>query len=214
MHSFLYYNALKCKEGVLMASKTATLVELQNIIKELAESQKKTEKSHRELAEVQKESRKEIEMSSKKADKRLRELDELFNGQWGKLMEALVKGDLIKLLKERNIDVTGIAKEHERKFDGETYEFDIIATNGDEVVVVEVKTTLGKKDVDHFIIKLKDFKKIFREYADKKVFGAVAYLKENSGSVKYSMRKKLFVIRATGSSSSILNDKRFRPKVF
>ena len=208
-----------------MASKTATLVELQNIIKELAESQKKTEKSLRveqkkteetlrELAEVQKESRKEIEMSSKKADKRLRELDELFNGQWGKLMEALVKGDLIKLLKERNIDVTGIAKEHERRLDGETYEFDIIATNGDEVVVVEVKTTLGKKDVDHFIIKLKDFKKIFREYADKKVFGAVAYLKENSGSVKYSMRKKLFVIRATGSSSSILNDKKFRPKVF
>ena len=211
-----------------MTSKTATLAELQNIIKELATSQKKTEKSHRkteetlrELAEVQKKSREEMEkshermeISSQKADKRLRELDELFNGQWGKLMEALVKGDLIKLLKERNIDVTGIAKEHERRLDGETYEFDIIATNGDEVVVVEVKTTLGKKDVDHFIIKLKDFKKIFREYADKKIFGAVAYLKENSGSVKYSMRKKLFVIRATGSSSSILNDKRFRPKVF
>ena len=28
----------------------------------------------------------------------LRKLDELFNGQWGKLMESLVEGDLVKLL--------------------------------------------------------------------------------------------------------------------
>ena len=182
--------------------------------RELAKSHKKTEETLRELAKTQKESQERMEKSSKEADKRLKKLDELFNGQWGKLMEALVKGDLIKLLKERNIHVTGIAKEHERLFSGKQYEFDIIAINGDEIVVVEVKTTLKKKDVDHFTNKLKDFKNIFHEYTDKKVLGAVAYLKEHTGSVQYSIRQGLFVIRATGSSSSIINEKGFHPKVF
>ena len=117
-------------------------------------------------------------------------------------------------MKERDISVTGIAKEHKRKYSGKEYEFDIIAVNGDEVVVVEVKTTLKKKDVDHFTGKLKDFKKIFHEYTDKKVLAAVAYLQEHTGSVGYSIKQGLFVIRATGSSSSIVNDKGFHPKVF
>ena len=42
-------------------------------------------------------------------DRRLRKLDELFNGQWGKLMEALVEGDLIELLNQRGIQVGNTA---------------------------------------------------------------------------------------------------------
>ena len=87
-----------------------------------------------------------------------------------KTKEALVKGDLIKLLKERNVDVQGIAREHERVFNGKDYEVDIIAINGDEVVVVEVKTTLKLSDVKHFTSKLKIFKQVFREYADKDIY--------------------------------------------
>ena len=57
------------------------------------------------------------------------------------------------------------------------YEFDIIAVNGREVVIVEVKTTLRLRDLDHFTEKLKMFKKVWPEYRDKKIYGAVAYLK-------------------------------------
>ena len=32
-------------------------------------------------------------------------LGELFNGQWGKLMESLVEGDLVGLLQQRGIAV-------------------------------------------------------------------------------------------------------------
>ena len=41
----------------------------------------------------------------KETDWKLRRLEELFNGQWGKLMEALVEGDLIELLRQRGIEV-------------------------------------------------------------------------------------------------------------
>ena len=147
-------------------------------------------------------------------DRRLKKLDLLFNGHWGKLMESLVKGDLVGLLAGRGIGVTGLAKEHERKLDGEDYEIDIIAVNGEDVVAVEVKTTLEKSDVDHFLAKLGDFKRVFHEYADRRLLGAVAYLKENSSSARYSEKKGLFVIRATGSSASILNREEFVPRTF
>ena len=65
-----------------------------------------------------------------------------------------------------------------------------------------------------FIGKLKKFKKWRPEYKDKKVYGAVAYLKANGSSDIYAEKQKLFVIKAAGSSSSITNAKNFKPKVF
>ncbi len=165
------------------------------------------------MAEL-KEQMKETDRQMKETDRRLKYLDDLFNGQWGKLMEALVKGDLITLLNEKNIKVTEISKEHSKTINNEHYEVDIIATNGEEIVVVEVKTTLRLKDVDHFVNKLKIFKKIFPLYTDKKIYGAIAYLKANKGTDSYSEKQGLFVIRATGSSATITNKKTFKPKVF
>ncbi len=126
-------------------------------------------------------------------------------------MESLVKGDLIRLLRERGIEVNDIAKEREKIFKGQHYEYDIIATNGDEMVVVEVKTTLRLKDVKGFVKKMQTFKEVFPQYKNKKVYGAMAYLKANESAAKYAMKQKLFVIRATGGSASIINSKNFRP---
>ena len=103
---------------------------------------------------------------SKETDRRLKKLDELFTGQWGKLIEALVKGDFIKLLKERNIPITELSQHTSGSFKGQKYEFDIIAKNGDCVVVCEVKTTLKVKHVKYFIEQMEQFRigsRIIRE---------------------------------------------------
>ncbi len=161
-----------------------------------------------------KEQKKETDRHIQYTNRRIQYLDELFTGQWGKLMESLVKGDLVRLLNEKNIQVSTLAQETSTVFEEKNYEFDIIATNGGEVVVVEVKTTLRMKDVDHFINKLTLFKKIFSHYANKKIYGAIAYLKANEGTGSYSEKQGLFVIRATGNSASIINKKAFKPKIF
>ena len=83
-----------------------------------------------------------------------------------------------------------------------------------EVVVVEVRTNLTVSDVNEFIKKLKKFKKWRSEYKDKKIYGAVAYLKKSASSNIYADKKKLFVIKAKGDSASITNAKDFKPKVF
>ena len=157
---------------------------------------------------------KETDLQIKKTDRRLKELRDLFTGQWGKLMEALVEGDLVKLLNKKNIQVEKTLQNIKGDYQKERWEIDILAINGNEVVVVEVKTTLMVKHVDRLGTILKSFTLVHPEYKGKKIYGAVAYLKANQSSDSYAEKKGLFVIRATGSSASILNREGFVPKSF
>ncbi len=182
--------------------------------RQLKESQQEIAKAHKETERLLKESKLETDLQFRKSDKRIAKLDELFTGQWGKLMEALAKGDLVKLLQERNIEVQRILPESFGTWNGKPFEFDIIAVNGSEVVVTEVKTTLRIRDLTHFLKKLADFKKMFPEYKDKKIYGAVAYLKSNQSSARKAEKEGLFVIRVVGNSASIINLKGFKPKNF
>ena len=97
---------------------------------------------------------------------------------------------------------------------GEHFEFDILAVNGEQVVVVEVKTTLRPEDVNHFLGKLARFTVYAPEYTGKTIYGAVAYLKASESAPVHAERQGLFVIRATGSSASIVNGKEFVPRAF
>ena len=147
-------------------------------------------------------------------DRRLKKTDELFNSQWGKLVESLVEGDLVAMLRVRGIQVESTHSRVSGHRDGEHYEFDILAINGEEVVVVEVKTKLRSEDVTHFLEKLARFTAYEPVWKGKHIFGAVAYLKTDSSVQACAERRGLFVIRATGSSASIINRTGFRPKRF
>ena len=156
----------------------------------------------------------ELAESRKETDRRLRKLDELFTGQWGKLMEALVEGDLSTLLNRRGIRVDHTVSNPRKEHGARRWEIDILAVNGDEVVVVEVKTTLKVSHVDHLLGLLREFTELMPEYGSRRIHGAVAYLKADESSARYAERQGLFVIRATGSSASIVNHEDFTPRRF
>ncbi|MFA5212983.1 MAG: hypothetical protein WC406_06600 [Methanoregula sp.] len=145
-------------------------------------------------------------------DKKLNKLEYLFTSQWGKLLESLVGGDIITLLNQRGIEVTDIIERRSGCRDGMKYEFNIIAIAGNEIAIIEVKTTLRPGDIRDFLKNLKQAKNWMPEYSDKKIYGAVAFLTENSGTSSLAERKGLFVIRATGDSASIVNRNDFVPK--
>ena len=107
-----------------------------------------------------------LKRQARAADRRMDKLDELFNGQWGKLMEALVEGDLVKLLQQRGIAVQHTVTNPRQNYGERRWEFDIVAINGEEVVVVEVKTTLRVPDIDHFVGRLNEFPELMPEYAE------------------------------------------------
>jgi len=156
----------------------------------------------------------ETDKQFKETDRKIRELDRLFTSQWGKLVESLVEGDLIKLLKEREIQVESIVPRRKGNKNGQNYEFDLIAINGNEMVIVEVKTTLRPDDIDEFNKKLWNAKTYMPEYHDKIVYGAVAFITADGSSDRMAQNKGFFVIKATGSSSSIVNEPGFKPKPF
>ncbi len=171
----------------------------------------------RVVSEEQKElSRKmqETDRQIQETNRQLKKTDAHFNSQWGKLMESLVEGDLVALLKARDIAVEQTSTNIKGGQEGRHYEFDILAVNGEEVVVVEVKTTLKSEDVTHFLSKLERFTGWVRRFKGNRILGAVAYLKADSNVVRQAQRQGLYVIRATGSSASIINQPDFQPRVF
>lgn len=157
---------------------------------------------------------KETDRKFQETDKKLNKLEQLFTSQWGKLVESLVEGDIITILNQWGIEVTDTIKRRSGRRDGVDYEFDIIAINGSEIVIIEVKTTLRPEDIRHFLKKLSQAKNWMPEYADKKLYGAVAFISEDAGTAAMAEKNGLFIIRATGDSASIVNRDGFQPKIW
>jgi len=182
-----------------------------------AETDRKFQETDRKFQETDRkfqETDRKFQETDRKLDKRFNELYGLFSSQWGRLVESLVDGDLVRILQERSIEVEQTSRRVKGSHEGKSYEFDIIARNGEEVVVVEVKTTLKPSHIHKFLEKMDSFKTWVEEYAPNTVYGAVAYLQTDAGAEQMAENKGLFVIRATGDSAAIINDKKFEPRTF
>ena len=191
-------NSLATNEGI-----QESLRQTAALLAELREQSKETDRRM-----------KETDRRMQETDRRLKKAEGLFTTQWGKLMESLVDGDLVPLLNERGIEVETTHQRRRGRRNGEHFEIDIVAVNGREVVVVEVKTTLRSEDVTEFLAKLPVFPDFCKEYRGRRILGAMAYLDSDASVTAYAERQGLFVIRATGSSASIVNGPDFEPRVF
>ncbi len=187
----------------MTTSAVPTADEIWKILKETAASQ---ERNNREIAELR--------ISQKETDKQLKKTENLFTTQWGRLMESLVEGDLISILNQQGIEIARTYTHVKQRGFGDDYEYDIIAENGQEVVVVEVKTTLKVESVKDFLKNVRKFTTRLDRYKDKTIYGAVAWLRVEEKADAYAEKQGLFVIRATGSSASIVNQDDFKPQVF
>ena len=183
-----------------------------------AERKRQEEDRKREVAdrkrqeEAERKRRQDLDEQRKETDRRIQKMEGLFTSQWGKMVEALTDESLIGLMKEQGIKVTHTVTNVKGSYRDKYREFDIIAVNGKEMVVVEVKTTLRVSDVKRFLDAIKDFKHLCREYRSFKVYGGVAYIKAVKGSTEFAREKGLFVIRSAGKSAVLKNPRGFKPK--
>ncbi len=150
----------------------------------------------------------------KETDKRIQQAFDLFEGQWGKLMESLVEGDLVRILRERGIDISDTYTRRKGNKAGKSFEFDIVAHDTTEIVIVEVKTTLRAKHVKAFLNKMSIIKELLPEYKDYQIMGAVAFLRAEEHSGVMAEKQGFFVIRATGDSAALVNAPEFVPRVY
>lgn len=190
---------------------------IKTALAELKESQRETSKQIRDTGMLIKETELQIEdtgIQIKETDKWINEVINLFITEHDKLIESLSYNEIVKMFNKIGITILRTSNRIKGKYEGTNYEFDIIAHNGDEIVVIEIKTTLKVEDVKKHIKHLNKIKTWMSEYKNHKIIGAVAYLRADEESDTFAESKGLYVIRATGNSASIINGANFEPSVF
>ncbi len=129
-------------------------------------------------------------------------------------MESLVEGDLARILSARGIHIVDTYTRRKGAKEGKSFEFDIVAHDTTEIVIVEVKTTLRVKYVKAFLENRSQIKTLLPEYKDYRIMGGVAFLRAEERSEAMAEKQGLFVIRATGDSAALVNKPDFVPKVY
>ena len=164
---------------------------------------------------------KDTDKKFKDTDKKFKDTDEkvsrgvdALTGKWGKFVEGLIAPGAVGMFRERGIEIDRIFQRVKAHKDGASMEIDILGINKEFAVLVEAKSTLGVEDVKEHIERLKTFKHFFPEYGDRNVVGAVAGIVIDENADKFAYRQGFFVIGQTGETVTILNDKKFRPKIW
>ena len=168
-----------------------------------------------ELAAAQKETERLLKEQSQETDRKIREVNKQIGdlgGKWGRFVENRIAPACETLFLDRGIPVHQVSQRVKKRSDRKILEIDVLVTNENRVLVVEVKSSLGVNDVKDLINDLTQFREFFPEYAQKQLYGAVAGIEIEEEADKYAYRQGLFVLAQAGEAVSILNDRNFQPK--
>jgi hypothetical protein len=158
---------------------------------------------------------KETDAKIQETTRQIQALEGLIGSQWGKFIEALVQPNVLRLFQAWGIQVHYIYRRATSELNGQNMEVDLLLENDEDVIVVEVKSTLKVQDVNDFLDELKDFLHFFPKYANRRIYGAVAGLSIEEGADRFAYRRGLFVLGVVGDGIvQIKNDQRFRPRDF
>ncbi len=189
---------------------TTTADDVWRILAELAEAQKETE---RILKEQSIETDRQIEKLSKEIGRVNKQISAL-GGKWGRFVENMVAPACETIFLSRGIQVHRVSQRVRKRLNGGTLEVDVLVENQSQILVVEVKSSLGVEDIKEFLTDLQEFRRFFPEYNDKQLYGAVAGIEIEDSADVYAYRQGLFVLAQSGETISILNSDDFQPRVW
>ena len=176
------------------------------------------EKAFREeLAALEQE---RIAREKKEAERNIRVEKEIFrilgdgDNRWGMLIEALVEGNLLKILRDAGIGVDDATARRRSMRSGIWREYDLVAVGERDAVVVEVKTTLRLADVAQFTERIGDFRRWREDDARERVWGALAYLGVEGNAARAAEEAGFYLIRAVSGSARLVNSEGFTPRRF
>ncbi|MBE5231493.1 MAG: cell division protein ZapD [Microcystis aeruginosa PMC 728.11] len=213
---------------------TATIEDIWEILKELAQSQQELSQSQQELSQSQQElsqsqqelsqAQQELSQAQKETDQQIKETDKQINrvsqqigelgNRLGEFVEWQVRPAVVRLFQERGIDVHEFHPGISVKRDNEGLEIDLLVVNDTDAILVEVKSKLTQRDVDEHLQRLAKFKRLMPRFRDVKALGAVAAMIVPNEVASYACRQGLFVLVQSGENVIILNDAEFTPQVW
>lgn len=158
---------------------------------------------------------KETDRKMAETDRKLKELGRQIGGlgnRLGEFVEWTIRPGLVRMFRERGIDVRETHRDLEAERNGRKAQVDLLVVNDTEVVVVEVKSKLSQRDVEDHLERLDLFKELFPRYADARVFGAVAAMVVPERQGAYAESCGLFVIGQERDDAVLLNSPEFTPR--
>jgi hypothetical protein len=186
--------------------------ETERLLKEQGqETDRRIREVSQEIQAVSLKVSKEIRQVNKEIAQVNKQIGDL-GGKWGRFVENMVAPACETLFLKKGIPVHQVAQRLKRHLAEKTLEIDVLVTNEAHVLVVEVKSTLGVTDVKEFIEDLSQFRLFFPEYAQKKLYGAIAGIEIEKGVAKFAYRQGLFVLAQSGETVVILNDDNFQAR--
>jgi hypothetical protein len=214
---------------------TTTADDVWRLLAELVTAQKETDRLFKESEHRFQETERIIKEQSQETDRRFQETERILKeesqetdrqitrlskeignlgGKWGRFVENMVAPACETLFLNRGIPVHQVSQRVKKRLDGKILEIDVLVTNENHVLVVEVKSSLSVDDVKELIKNLTEFRQFFPEYSQKQLYGAVAGIEIEEGADKYAYRQGLFVLAQSGESMTILNGTEFQPKTW
>lgn len=180
----------------------------QDVLKLFAE----TDRKFAETSRLAKQSDMRMEKLNKELSRKIADLGDTL----GRFAEEQVRADLIDKFDKWGIPVHAITNHFiQRDANNEyAYEVDILIYNSKYVVAIEVKNTLKKDDVDEHLERMKKMQELPLPATEGKILlSAVAGMIVGDGVDKYAEKKGLFVLKPSGDSIKIANNKKtFIPK--
>ncbi|ARI83822.1 DUF3782 domain-containing protein [Microcystis sp. LEGE 00066] len=192
---------------------TATIEDIREILKQLAQSQQELSQAQQELSQAQKETDQQIKETDKQINRVSQQIGELGN-RLGEFVEWQVRPAVVRLFQERGIDVHEFHPGISVKRDNEGLEIDLLVVNDTDAILVEVKSKLTQRDVDEHLQRLAKFKRLMPRFRDVKALGAVAAMIVPNEVASYACRQGLFVLVQSGENVIILNDAEFTPQIW
>ena len=151
------------------------------------------EESDRKLNERFKETDKQLKDTSLEVKRLSRQL----SGTTGHIVEGLVSSSTHKIFQKAGLDLHNSGKNLKRSLPSENIamEVDVLLSNAEMAVPIEVKTNCTKDDLYRFLHQMSHFRRLFPEYDGKEVFAAIAAINYEKDVAELAHKEKLLVIR-------------------
>ena len=164
-------------------------------------------------------SQKELSESQKETDRKLREVGEQLGrlgNKFGSFTEGMALPSMTKIL-SRDFQMGFIAPRVRVQRNGHSMELDVFAYSKDpkgNAVVVEVKSHLQEDGLEQIRKTLRDFREFFPEHAHRKVYGILAAVDVPDNLRAMVLREGIYLARIHDGQFELQVPEGFQPRAF